>query len=75
MKKEDIEFLSGIKDKLISASMQGYVRGAIKSESKRLRDMLAKDGVNVTPFSNLGCGSCILKMYKKAYEVYKDYLK
>lgn len=75
MKEKDIDFLLGIKDKLISASMQGYVRGAIKSESKRLRDMLATDGVNVTPFSNLGCGSCILKLYKKGYEMYNQYLK
>lgn len=75
MKEVDIDFLLVIKDKLISASNQGYVRGAVKAESKKLRELLKDSGVNITPYSNLGCGSCILKLYKKGYEVYNQYLK
>lgn len=75
MKEEDIEFLISIKSKLESAAIQGYVRGVVKSESKRLRELLKDSGVDITPYSNLGCGSCILKLYKKGYEVFNQYLK
>ena len=67
---EDLGYLKTLDTKLRSAHFQSYVRGAQKADSRKLRDMLKKYNQPTTEYNNLGCGKCILKLYKQVAIIY-----
>lgn len=69
---EDKEILKKYEQKFKTALEGDYIRGVQKSDSRVLHEMLKKYNANVSDVSNLGCSSCILKLWKRVAKIYNN---
>lgn len=70
LSNEEMALLAPFEKQLKTALESDYVRGALKANSKIMVQILKDHNIDTSPYSNLGCGKCVLKLYKKVAEIY-----